>query len=69
MTKITVKTLNNEYVLEQDDAGNHKIVSSTHPRFGTEWAGLECSAPEVGRPVRVSNGRGGHTSTVKEIIR
>lgn len=67
MTKVTVKTLNNTYVLEQDDAGKHKVVETTNDEFRSTFVGFDCTGPVVGQVVFIHNGRGGHTSNVTEI--
>jgi hypothetical protein len=69
MTTIEVKTLNNWYTLEQDDAGDHRIIDTTNQYFRDAFVGLKCTAPVVGQMLYIDNGTGGHTSKVIQIER
>ena len=77
MTTIQVTTLNNTYMLEQNDAGEHRIIASTHPVYGNKdneksVIGAKCDPPVVGRFFAAYRTRypvGWHSSTVQEIMR
>ena len=77
MTTILVTTLNNTYILEQNDAGEHRIIASTHPVYGNKdneksVIGAKCDPPVVGRvfeAYRTQYRADWHSSAVQEIIR
>jgi hypothetical protein len=67
MKYLKVTTLNNVYIVSEDDSGTRRIVSSTHPNLlmmARSFIGRAVDVLELGQSMIVPTG---HTSTVLSI--
>jgi len=53
LLRLKVTTVNNVYVVEQDDAGDHRCISTTNSKYEFQVVNRPCSRPEVGHQLKI----------------